>query len=658
MIIALAQMDVIPGRPDKNVPKMLEFIEQAKKSQADVVAFPEMSVAGYCLSDLWTNETFCREMMTYNDVLREASKDIAVIYGNIFVDDRVDQNKTWRPNKDGRVRKYNAAYVYQDQRPVSRTFEMMAQISGLAIKTLLPNYRMFDDERYFLSYRDFLQDYGLRMDQGFAPFEIFCKSEGKYRNIGVTICEDIFCRDYRFENKPLNPTVEYIKNGADAIVNISASPWTLGKNGTRDRWIKEIEQDMVSQNYEFKPLFYVNCVGVQNNGKNIITFDGGSTIYDYRGNIAQLGNNEYREELLVADTTEKWSSTQRPKERVIRAKYHALVRGIQSMKDMMGLEEQPKWALGTSGGLDSCTVAVLLVKAVGKDKVLAINMPTENNSQKTQDLAKQIAEKLGIRYQVVPLGNLYAANKDALQPILPVGKDFTGLTLENIQARLRGSAILAGVSAIEGALFTNNGNKLETCVGYNTAYGDLNGSIAVLGDMLKVEVFELAKYINDEVFKEEIIPHELFPDELYRFGEGKVASGPELTKGQVSQLRIGYHDYILAAFTDFQKKSPEDILQWYLEGSLEDKLCGYGMRKGMLARYGMNDPKAFVQDLEWFCKKLQCNIWKRIQAPPIIITSKSSYGYDIRESQLPFLKSKKYVELEKKVLAMCQKENV
>ena len=221
--------------------------------------------------------------------------------------------------------------------------------------------------------------------------------------------------------------------------------------------------------------------------------------------------------------------------------------------------------------------------------------------------------------------------------------------MENLQAKIRGTSMLSNLSAKYNALFTNNGNKLEVALGYATLYGDWGGALAPIADLTKTEVVEMARYLNNKIFKDEIIPNSVLPDELWRFNADQIPPTAELKNNQVDPMKFGYHCALIKAITDYKKKSMEDIMQWYLEGSLEKNL---DISTKLIKRWNLNDPQEFIRDLEWFYSKIQNNVFKRVQAPPIILTSKSAYGYDIRESMIPFTPTKKSEELKKKILAI------
>ena len=633
MKIALAQMKVVPARPTINVANMLKNIEEAKKQGVELLIFPEMCVGGYLLGDKWTDENFCENLMSFNETLRLATDGIAIAYGNVFVDkalgERV-QTTMRHQNKDGRVRKYNVVYVFQNQKPAERIVETVILPKGVQPKMLLPTYRIFDDERYFLSLSDVAKDFGVPLENISYPFKIKAK-EGE-RIIGFELCEDLWCEDYRRNNAPQNITEILIENGAELIMNLSSSPWTYGKNKSRD---KRVEFLRIEAGNKFVPFFYVNCTGVQNNGKNIVTFDGGSTVYNNEGMPVLFAKAPYEEELIVVEEKDLGKEAlQREEKSKIEQKYYAIIAGIRALKEMWGAENYPPVIIGLSGGIDSSLVAALYVKAYGKENIIGINMPTRYNSNKTKNAAKYVAEKLGITYYVLPIEELVEVNNKLLQnaDMLGNGKSLSPLNLENIQAKIRGTSILSNVAAKYNGIFTNNGNKLETALGYATLYGDVGGERAPIADLTKIEVVEMAKFVNKEIFGEEIIPEVLLPDELWRFRDDQIQPSAELKDNQIDPMKFVYHCALIDMFTDYKKKSAEEIMQAFIDGNLH-KLLDYYLKDivekeiglDLMKRWNVTSPAEFIKDLEWFEQTILRNVFKRVQAPPIIITSKSAY---------------------------------
>jgi NAD+ synthase (glutamine-hydrolysing) len=578
----------------------------------------------------------------YKEIL-DISDGIAIIYGNIYLDEEA-MTKGFHPNEDGRIRRYNAVYVVQNGKMVRKKTSMNFLPDGLQAKTLLPNYRIFDDKRYFYSSLSLSLDYNVPLTDILQPFVLDFPDIGSVQ-IGVELCEDLWCKEYRFNLEALNPTKILVDNGSELIINISCSPWTIGKNNARDRRVEFLYQELGNR---MVPFYYVNNVGAQNNGKNFVTFDGGSTVYNCQGKPVFLANSHYKEEILeIHPSIFEKSPQYREEKPSIQQKFDAIVCGLKHLNSIMNKETS--WIIGLSGGIDSSVVAALCTWVFGPERVMGVNMPTKYNSKKTQDTARKVAQNLGIRYLVVPIEDLVNLNDKIIEDAnfgsekVPVSQ----LNKENIQAKIRGTSILSNLAAKYGGIFTNNGNKVEIALGYATLYGDVGGAVAPIGDLTKKEVYDLGRYLND-LFKKEIIPEILFPDELFRFGNDKIIPSAELKEGQIDPMKYGYHCAVIEKINEYTKCSIEDFCRWYLDGTICSKL---NISEALFKRYNLDNPAQFIEDLEWIFKLIQSSVFKRIQAPPIIITSRSAYGYDIRESQLPVFFSNEYSRLKKKILS-------
>ncbi len=631
MRIACAQMRVLPGRPEENFRRMRAFVAEAKDAGCAIVIFPEMCVGGYLLGDRWLDEGFCRELMAYNDLLRELSGDIAIVYGNVYLD-------SCARNKDGRTRKYNAVYAFFEKKPLGRQRPCPLP-DGLTFKTLLPNYRFFDDERYFYSLADLSLEMGADIESLLMPFH-FVHRDGEIV-IGCEVCEDLWCDDYSYRGKPLNVSRILMDNGAQMIFNVSASPWTWGKGASRERRIMAVLDDAG----RFVPFYYVNCVGVQNNGKNFVTFDGDSTIYGEDGRIIDEIERPYAERLLVHDSSSVNSRAcpgEAPSVSKPEAQYLAAIEGIRAVDDIGGSSDFP-YIIGLSGGVDSALVAALVERAVGKERVQLFNLPSRYNSQATKDVAAHVAAALDLALCELSIEDMLAANAKLLDRFNP-----SAFNLENVQAKIRGSSILSNIAGIHGGMMTCNGNKVEIALGYATLYGDVNGVLAPIGDLLKTEVFELSAYINDVVFSRELIPRKLLPDSRFNFG---IAPTAELKNAQRDPMKWGYHDALVREFTTYWRKSAEDVLEWYLGAELAERL---DIDKALLSLYGLDEPKCFIDDLEWFVNSMQRAVFKRVQSPPVIVMSRGAFGYDLRESQLPLYQTERYRELRERVLGRSE----
>ncbi len=642
MKVSLAQIDVKAGNPEANLIRMKQLITKAKAEKVDIIAFPEMCVGGYLIGDLYLNNEYCRYLMSFNDKIRELSEGITVIYGNVYLLEGLEdtfKHIDFR-NNDGRKIRFNAAYIYKDQISVDCGSPYPVLIPrGIQIKSLLPNYRYFDGKRYFMSFPKYCREILKTLSVPMNPFQINVK--GKKYKIGIEICEDMWSKDYDF-----NPTDNFVRS--DLIINISSSPWTCGKNDARDRRVKNLVNwnetystfDMdsdgnVVKEYKYKswPVFaYVNCCGSQNNGKNILVFDGASTVYGNDGEPKILANSNYEEELLTFEHNKvPKKTTKRVAEKDIPRKYQAIVRGIQHMSEVSGIK---KYVIGTSGGIDSAVVTCLVEQAMGVDSITAINMPSKYNSDMTKNAAYNLSQSLGIKdYRIIPINKIVDAKTESIF----AGKEMTQLAQENIQAETRGM-ILSAISGNEGAFFTNNGNKIETAIGYATLNGDMRGAISPIADLTKEEVYQVGKYLNKEIYKREVIPNDIF----------EMAPTAELKDDQTDPIKIGYHCKIVEQLMDYKKIGPNQILSWWLSGDLHTKL---GITQELMKSFGMDDGQEFLNDLKWFCGRIRSSVFKRVQTPPIITLTKTSFGYDLRESILPVINSGFDRNLEDMILA-------
>lgn len=592
---AVSQMEVIPGRPDKNTAYILKETEAAKTRKIDAILFPEMAVPGYLLGDEWENDSFIADLVGYNQDILAKSDGIAVFWGNVYA----EFNKK---GEDGRIRKYNAVYVAQDGKWVSNgVFE------GHTFKSLMPKYREFDDERHFYSLPKLANEKKVGIEKLLKPFPI--KVRGGVVKVGAILCEDMWSDDYS-----ISPTHILVKNGADMIINLSASPWSWRKNDKRHRVVRSLlEKDRV-------PFVYVNNVGIQNNGKNIFLFDGNSSIYNPDGTL-MLTAEDYKEQTLdvkLPAKRYKEIKERKPFDKEDTIELHrGLVYGIQKFFETL---PSKKVVIGLSGGIDSAVSASLLVESLGAENVLAINMPSKFNSSLTRNAAQKLASNLGIEYKVISIQESVELTKRELEN---AGFPVSNFVFENIQARDRGSRVLAGIAASIGGVFINNGNKTENALGYATLYGDVDGALAPLGDLYKYEVYDLAKYIN-ELSGKELIPSQI----ITVVPSAELSAEQDVTQGKGDPILYPYHDKLIRAFVEF-RRDPEYILDLYKNGKLESEL---NIKSGLIGKYFQN-PQTFVGDLEHKWRLFKINYFKRIQGPPNIAVSRRALGYDLREAQ-------------------------
>ncbi len=655
--VALAQLEVKAGMPERNVAEMLRLIKEAKADGADIVVFPEMCVGGYLLGDEWKSDANCRDLMTYNDAIRRASKGITVAWGNVCLDTAEDMAKRgvvgFHPNKDGSARRYNAIYVANDGKWARRKKPQAFLPPGVQAKTLLPNYGVFDDERYFFSLDDVAKDFGTKLEDLQQPFIV---GKGKdAREIGFINCEDMWIKNYRMNNQPLSVARMLVDNGAERVIDMSSSPWAPGKEEARDAAVRDVANDLGDR---MVPLYYCAHTGEMNNGKNFIGFDGGSSVYNAKGERVAGIDGMYETGLLTVKNVAEAAPIERKTPTAMAQKVETIIRGIRHLRDSAGFSKHPNFVIGVSGGVDSALSAALLKLAM-KDqpdagRIIALNLPTKFNSAKTKNAAKQLADKLGLEYHVVPIEAPVAEIKKAVESI-PLfdgeTKAMDDMPFGNLMAKVRGTDIQSNVAQHVGGVFVNNGNKLEVALGYATLYGDWGGAMSVLGDLTKEEVFAMAHYLNVEVFGDEVIPETLLPDELFRFGADKIKPTAELEHDQEDPMKFGYHCRILEAMTSNGRAAPEDFLRWWQQGVLHEKL---GISVELMQRYGVDDAKTFVEDLSWFTSTISKQKFKRVQAPPIILVSSAGYGADIRESLVPHRETKAEVALKKQILEAAE----
>lgn len=611
MKIALAQLNVHAGQPSVNFGHMRQLIDQAKLAKADLVVFPEMAIGGYFVGDVWLDLDWQRHILAFNDQIRELSQGIGIIWGNLATGSIGSVTK----GNDGRPLRFNAAYFAYNGQWVSRASGFF---SGLYIKHLLPDYRVFDDSRYFHT----------ALDLGFGSSTPFLEPfvwthQGVTHRIGLQVCEDLWSDDYT-----VDISKSYRENHADFIVNISASPWTLHKEAARHRHLKKHAQ---------LPFVYVNACGIQNNGKNVLMFDGGSTVYTATGDCLATANESGQQELLVTDLVTR-SIAPLPSNKLL-----TLLQMTIREFDAQQFDRQVKWIIGLSGGIDSSVNAALLVSALGKERVIGYNLATRYNSSSTITNARQVAQRLEIRFQEDSIEPLVQAATTVVQENFNYS-NYPILVQENLQARTRG-LLLTTFAQIEGGVVCNNGNKLETALGYCTLYGDTIGALSPLGDLTKLQIGQLATDLN-RLLGVEAIPMNLIP-QLTDFGINWITPPTaELKDNQIDPMKWGYHDWLLNYYLTFPQRRIEDFMQQYLDGILPTEVVHY------LRFYGLQDPQLFIQDLEWFLRLLEGSVFKRIQMPPIVVVSRGAFGYDYRESQVKIEKSTRYRELRTAILAL------
>lgn len=624
--IMIGQMEVTPGRPDINFTKAMELVNQACAVRADMLVLPEMCIPGYLIGDMLEQQSFVDDCQYYNEQLIKASTEMIICFGSIA------EEKS-RVNEDGSPRKYNAAFICQNG----------GTIGGYAgrnfiIKSNLPNYREFDDSRHYYSLEKLALEEGTSPEDMVHPIEISIK--GQKLSLGLLICEDSWTKNYRYDLPKL-----LADKGAQLLCNISCSPFTLGKNKKRHQLFG---QQALETN---TPLLYCNCVGIQNTGKNIFTFDGSSCAYNKNGIIARTADM-YKSTALVAnlnlDTMEFEAAPLPTEESELVAIYKSLRYGTEKFLNQCGIK---KMTIGLSGGIDSAVTAAMYADILGPENILLLNLPSQFNSLTTQSLAQRLAQALGANYASISIGQSYEHTIEQLENTSIISyKDNSSFNLsinqlgrENIQARDRGARIIAAAAAAFGGAFSCNSNKAEIAIGYATFYGDICGAVAMIGDLWKRQVYALGHYLNDEIYKSEVIPNDIFT----------IRPSAELSDSQTvgnggDPLVYEYHDYLFKAFIEgAHKATPTDILRWYKDGTLAQRL---GCKEQVIV-HSFPSAKAFVDDLErWWRLFSGFSVAKRIQSPPLIVISKRAFGSDHREAQLTPYFSREYYSLKEELL--------
>jgi len=443
--IAVGQINTKIADFAGNKQKIIDYSRRAAAAGADMIVFPELSVCGYPPLDLLTYRDFVeRNRETVRELCRELPEETAAVIGYVDLND----TGTGKPLKNTAAVIINGEIVFQQA------------------KTLLPTYDVFDEDRYF------------------EPASERVPFRWKGRSFGFVICEDMWVKNVGDLglNYAVDPSAEMVAAGADVLVSLSASPFHIGKAEERRKLLQEIAEK------HHVPAVYVNAVGANDS----LIFDGGSMAVDDCGTVFQLCP-VFDEDLRYLELKAGTVSADAPENRQEDAYENleqALILGVRDYVRKSGFK---KVNLGLSGGIDSALTAVIAARAVGPEQVHAYAMPSRYSSEHSLTDARKLAENLGIGYEEIPIEQCFSAFLGSLE------ESFAGrepdVTEENIQARIRGVMLMAWSNKM-GSLLLTTGNKSEMAVGYCTLYGDMCGSIAVIGDLFKSEVFALCRDIN------------------------------------------------------------------------------------------------------------------------------------------------------------------
>ncbi len=441
MRIALGQINTTVGDLPGNSAKIIDYARRARSAGVDLILFPELSVCGYPPRDLVERSWFVERNQQAAEAIARETQGIAVICG-LVTPARSDTGKSV----------LNSAALLRD-----------GKIDAIQSKRLLPSYDVFDEMR------------------NFAPAERQQLLAFDGKQLALTICEDAW-NDKNFWDRQLygvDPVEDLIDAGGQILLNISASPFYLRK--------RELRRDMlaaIARHYRI-PVALVNQVG----GNDSLVFDGSSFALGPDGRVIAQAKS-FEEDIVCFDTESLNGDIHLSEEGLEASAYSALVLGTRDYVQKCGFRQA---VLGLSGGIDSALTACIAVDALGCENVIGVGMPGPYSSQGSIDDSAALAENLGISYEVVPIGEIFHSYLKALKPMF-AGRE-QDVTEENIQARIRGSLLMA-VSNKFGALLLTTGNKSEIGVGYCTLYGDMCGGLAVISDVPKTLVYRLARYVN------------------------------------------------------------------------------------------------------------------------------------------------------------------
>ncbi len=506
MKVAAAQINPLVGDLTGNSARIIEHIERAEEQGADLVVFPELAILGYPPKDFLLKPRFVQDSIEAVHKIAERCTGIAALIG--FAQE--NELSRGRPLR-------NSAALCQEGR-----------IASVHHKSLLPTYDVFDESRYFEPHPD----------AGMATVT----SGGRTARFGVSICEDLWnvqevLGRELYHGNPLAPLAE-----ADMIVNISASPYTVEKHDLRRRLFTKHAREAQ------RPLLFVNQVG----GNDELVFDGASMVINASGEVVAQAK-AFAEDLLLVDVDEPDEMRIEPYPSNIDSVHDALVLGTRDYVRKCGFNEV---VIGLSGGIDSAVTAAIATAGLGQDAVYGVAMPSRYSSEGSVRDARVVAENLGIDFQVVPIGEMHTAFENALAEVF-AGRE-PDVAEENLQARIRGDVVMA-ISNKFGRLVLATGNKSELSVGYCTLYGDMCGGLAVIGDVPKMLVYELARRINDRAGRE-VIP------------EATITKPPsaELRPNQVDQDSLPPYellDAILRRYVE-QEESLDEIVQAGFDATL------------------------------------------------------------------------------------------
>ena len=549
--IAGAQKSFPVGAIQKNKQTILDCFEAAEEEEADILIFPELALTGYPPEDLLLRESFVGKNFAVLEELAEFSSSTSGVVG--FVDRNFDDNHTDKQKRDIA----NAAAIIQN-----------GDVKGIYHKCFLPNYSAFDEARYFA--------------KGNNPGNVFWYED---IGIGISICEDIWIED--------GPSSQQVENGASLIININASPYDQNKSDLR----KEL---VVNQAKKLGvPIIYLNMVG----GQDELVFDGGSFVVDGKGEILYQAQ-QFEEEIFYIDLDlevkeqpkgpileirQKGSKLNPLQSAQLLSKNESLYSALKlGLFDYVNKNNFEKVLVGLSGGIDSALTATIAVDALGSNNVVGVALPSKYNTEESLIDARLLAENLDIEFKVIEIEEIVNIFRNTLKE--SVNDELGQITDENIQSRVRGNILMA-LSNQTGAMVVSTGNKSEMAVGYSTLYGDLAGGFALLKDLYKTEVYNLANFRNSI---SSVIPQNTIDKE----------PSAELRPDQFDKDSLPEYELL------------DEILRMYIEeDSSSEKIISKGIDENI------------VYDV---LSKVDRNEYKRKQVAPGVKLTEKAFGKDRR----------------------------
>lgn len=520
MRVALAQMNSCLGDFSGNIEKVLSLSHEAVEKRCDLIVFPELNIFGYHPCDLLERPSVVDEQnKMITELVSQLPTELNVLLGAVT-------------HNHGRGKLYYNSALWIHQGAVQKVFN----------KELLPVYDVFDDSRHFSSGK--MADNSIDVNS---------------KKIQILICEDMWGWD---ELHQTNPLISLNKNDYDLVVNLSASPFTLEKREQRLDYAKKTAHHLEA------PLVYVNMVGAQDE----LIFDGGSFAISQKGDM--LAQSAYFvEDLNIVDLNSEEGGVRKTPQNPIDFLHQALVLGIRDFVQKIGMK---KAHVGLSGGIDSAVIACLIADAIGPQNLTCIALPTRFNSDLSFNLAKQLCENIHCHFFELPIQTAFETLIQSYESCF--GKKEFSLLHENLQARLRGDFLMA-YSNENNSLLITTGNKSEYATGYATLYGDMCGGLAPIADLLKEQVYAVARFYNKE--------HEMIPEEI-------------ITRAPSAELRDNQKDS--DSLPDYDK----------LDRAVEKLVCK------------KESPESDVEN--WVLQQLYRSEFKRWQAPPILKISDHAFG--------------------------------